>query len=169
MKNKSLNNIQSTGFKTPPNYFESLDNTIFSKLDADNHLGDISASGFKVPDTYFESFDDTILNALKIEDDAKVIPLYSWKKVAYISGIAASIVLAFNLLFNQSNTVTFDNLETASIEDYLIGEDLSAYDIAPYLNPLDMNSDNFVENTINDLTLEDYLLQNSDVEHLITD
>lgn len=169
MKKKSLHNIKSTGFKTPPNYFESLDSAIFVKLDADKHLENISTNGFKVPDTYFESFDDKVLNALKIGDSVKVIPLFGWKKAAYISGIAASIILVFNLLFNQTNAVTFEDLETANIEDYLIEEDLSAYEIAPYLNPLDMNSDNFVENTINHSSIEDYLLQNSDVEHLITD
>lgn len=169
MNNKNLNNIKSAGFKTPANYFESLDDAIFSKLEANNELGDNIASGFSVPNNYFETFDAKVLNALTKDNNPKVIPLFSIKKVAYISGIAASLVLAFALLFNKSNDVSFENLETASIEGYLMEEDITAYEIAPYLNAYEMNSDSFVENTINEATIEDYLLQNSDVEHLITD
>lgn len=169
MKNKNLYNIQSAGFKTPESYFESVDNAILSKLEISKNLEDVHTNGFNVPDNYFETFDAKVLDSLTKDDSTTVISFFSRKNVVYISGIAASLVLAFTLLFSNSNDLTFENLETASIEGYLIDEDLTAYDIAPYLNAYDMNSDSFVETTINDATIEDYLLQNSDVEHLITD
>lgn len=169
MKNENLHNIKSTGYKIPDNYFESLEDAVFSKLAEENIYSRVHASGFKVPESYFELLDAKIINAVVEKDTTKIISLFSWKKVAYISGIAASLILAFNLFFTNPNQLTFDDLETASIENYLMNEDLSAYDIAPYLGANEMSSEDFVENTLNESDLEDYLLQNSDVEHLITD
>lgn len=169
MENENLHNIKSTGYKTPDNYFEALEDTIFSKLAEENISSIVHSTGFKVPGSYFESLDSKILNAVEEKDTTKVISLFSWKKIAYISGIAASLILAFNLFFTNSNQLTFDDLETASIENYLMNEDLNTYDIAPYLGTNEMNSEDFVENTLNASDIEDYLLQNSDVEHLITD
>lgn len=169
MKNNKIHNIKSTGFKTPDNYFESLEETIFSKLAEEKQSVKINSTGFKVPDNYFKTFDDKVLNAIDRDDSAKVVSLFNWKKVIYISGIAASLVLAFNLLFNHSDEFTFDDIETASIENYLIDEDLSAYEIAPYLGDSELDSDDFIDNNMNAADLEDYLIQNSDVEQLITD
>jgi hypothetical protein len=169
MKDKKLHNIKSTGFKTPDNYFETLDDAVFSKLAEENLSAQIDSSGFKVPKNYFETIDSKILSTLDKKEDSKVISLFSWKKVAYISGVAASLILAFNLVFNNTNELTFDTLETASIENYLLNEDLSAYEIAPYLGMTELNSDNFIDNTMNASDIEDYLLQNSDIEQLIID
>ena len=168
MKNEKLHNIKTTGFKTPNDYFDSVEDSVFFKLNEPQILENTESPGFKVPKNYFESLDEIILSKVG-ENESKVIPIFNWKKIAYVSGIAASIILIYSLFFNNSNDVTFDNLETASIETYLMNEDLNAYDIAPYLGNVDLNSDNFVENTINASDIEDYLLQNSDVEHLITD
>jgi hypothetical protein len=167
MKDHKLHNIKSTGFKTPDNYFETLDDAVFSKLAEENLSAQTNSSGFKVPENYFESIDSKILSTLDKKEDSKVISLFSWKKVAYISGVAASLILAFNLVFNNTNELTFDTLETASIENYLLNEDLSAYEIAPYLGMTELNSDNFIDNTMNASDIEDYLLQNSDIEQLI--
>lgn len=169
MKNDTLHTIKSTGFKTPDTYFETLEDAIYSKMTEEILSSKIDSSGFKVPEDYFETFKSKVLNSIDQEDSTIVISLFSWKKVAFVSGIAASILLAFNLIFKNSNTLTFDTLETASIENYLIDEDLNAYDIAPYLSVSDLDKTNFIKNSINASDIEDYLLQNSDVEQLITD
>ncbi len=169
MKNENLHNIKSTGYKTPDHYFESLEDAIFSKLAEESISSRVHSSGFKVPESYFESLDAKILNAVDENHKIQVISLLSWKKVAYISGIAASLILAFNLFFMNSNQLAIEDLETASIENYLMNEDLNAYDIAPYLGANELNSEDFVENTLNASELEDYLLENSNVEYLITD
>lgn len=168
MKNNNSHNIKSPGFKTPEGYFESLDKSILSRLQGNDFLKVGNSSGFTAPDNYFETFNDKVLNAVN-SNERKVIPLIKWHKVAYISGIAASLILAFNLLFTNSDKLSFDDLETASMEKYLMNEDLNSYDIAPYLEANEMNSDDFVENTLNASDIEDYLLLNSDVEHLITE
>lgn len=169
MKNKNLHNIKKSGFKTPQNYFEELDDTIFSKLVESNISENIHRGVFKVPTDYFETVESNILNAVDKSDSTKVVSLFSWKKVAYLSGIAASILLVMNIFFRDTNPVSFGDLETASIENYLLNEDLNAYDIAPYLGTTDLDSEDFVDTNVNASAIEDYLLQNSDFEHLITD
>ena len=169
MKNENLHSINSTGFKTPEDYFDSLEDAVFSKMKEQDIHSKVGLSGFKVPSDYFESFDAKVLSSMSDHKEVKVIPLFKWKKIAYISGIAASVILVFNLFFTNSNQLTFDDLETASIENYLINEDLNSYEIAPYLGTADLNSDNFVENTLNVSDIEDYLLQNSNMEYLISD
>ena len=169
MKDTNLHNIKSTGFKTPDNYFESMDDAIFSRLSEDAISAKVNSSGFKVSENYFESFDAKVLTSINNENKSKVIPLFNWKKVTYISGIAASIILAINLFFTNSNNFTLDDIDTASIESYLMNEDLSSYDIAPYLGTADLSSEHFVENRLKTSDIEDYLLQNSDVENFITD
>ncbi len=169
MKDNKLNNIKSTGFKTPDTYFETLEDAIFSKLKEETMTAKLTASGFKAPEDYFKTFDAKVLTRIEENQTTKAIPVFTWRNLAYVSGIAASVILAINIFFTHSNKLTFDDLETASIESYLINEDLNAYDIAPYLGASELNSDDFIENTINASEIEDYLLQNSDVEHLITD
>ncbi len=169
MKNNKLHNIKSTGFKTPDNYFESLEDAIYSKLAEDTLSSKINSNGFEVPEDYFETFDDKVLSAVNENDSTKVIPPFSWKKISYISGIAASLVLIFNILFTDTDELTFDDLETASIENYLLNEDLNAYEIAPYLGASELDSNDFVDTNIKSSDIEDYLIQNSDVEQLITD
>lgn len=169
MKNINLDNIKTTGYKTPDNYFELLEEAICSKLKEETIASKLQTSGFKVPESYFQTLDARILKNVNENSSTKIIPMFRWKKFGYISGIAASLLLTLNIFFNNSNRLTFDDLETASIENYLLNEDLNAYDFAPYLSTNDINSDNFVENTINASDIEDYLLQNSDVEQLISD
>ncbi len=169
MKSKKLNNIKSSGYKTPDHYFESLEDTIFSRL-AENRLSTkIKSSGFNAPDDYFESLDAKVLNALDRKDESKVILLFNWKKAAYISGFAASLIIAINLLLDNSADFTFDDLETASIQNYLLDEDLNAYDMVPYLGNTTLDTGDFIENRMNESEIEDYLFQNSDIEQLITD
>ncbi|MEZ4792988.1 MAG: hypothetical protein R2783_05875 [Gelidibacter sp.] len=169
MKKNNLNTNVPTGFKVPKDYFESLEDSVVSKLKAEQLSIEFNSSGFKVPNGYFETVDSKILNAIEGHNATKAIPLFGWKKLTYISGIAASILLMLNLLFESSERPVFDDLETASIETYLSQEDLNPYDIASYLNEDDLTKDTFIDKQLSEEAIEDYLLQNSDVEHLITD
>ena len=77
MNKNNLHNIKTAGFKTPNDYFESLDKRILSKIDAQPHLEAIKSSGFNAPEGYFETFDGHLLEALKKEQNTKVISLFS--------------------------------------------------------------------------------------------
>ena len=168
MKNNKLHQIKSSGFKAPDGYFESFDELLFDKLKSNNASKESHASGFKVPDQYFETFDDKLFEVISETKEDKVIPLITWKKAAYISGIAASIILMISLFNNNNSMPTFDNLETALIDEYIIEEDFSNEDIATLLSD-DLTLNNFMDSHLIDDNLEEYILDNSSVEDYLKD
>lgn len=163
MKNNKLHNIKSSGFKEPDGYLESFDELLMNKLKENHSLKGLQNTGFKVPEHYFENFDDKIIKAVSSEKEVKVIPLMSWKKAIYVSGIAASIILMISLFNNYNNKPTFDNLETALIDEYIIDEDFTNEDIATLLSD-DLTLNNFMDSHLIDDNLEEYILNNSSVE-----
>lgn len=164
MENKKLHSITSTGFKTPDNYFESFEAKLKERLTKKELIKDIDASGFKVPENYFNTLDDKILSQLI--DDKPVINFKSRQTFYYIAGIAASLVLMFNI-FYSSEAITINDLETASIENYLEEGDFTSYDLAVLLTESELNKTNFIDNEISENTIEDYLLNTIEIEDLI--
>ncbi|MEO5788803.1 MAG: hypothetical protein ACOH2D_09435 [Gelidibacter sp.] len=167
MKKSHLHNIKESGFKTPDEYFAAFDQRLFKKIEVQKELAPISNSGYKVPDNYFENFDDKLQKRLKDDASPKVIKMGSWRNAAYISGIAASLILLLTVFTKSQNDVSINKIETASIEEYLNGQNLNIYDIASFLNDEDLVLDNFVTNTFTDESLENYLLDNASIEDLI--
>ncbi|RKE95017.1 hypothetical protein [Ichthyenterobacterium magnum] len=167
MKNKKLNTINTTGFKTPEDYFKSFDETLFNKLNDSNHLDTIKNHGFNMPEDYFVSFDDKVLKALNTEKETKVVTLFPWEKIAYASAVAAALVLMFNTVFNTSEQLSFDTLEITTIEDYLSQEDYTSLELASLFTENELNSSNLTHTIISDDSLEDYLLENTSIEDLI--
>lgn len=163
MKNNKLHNIKTSGFKEPDGYLESFDELLMNKLKENHSLKGLQNTGFKVPEHYFENFCDKIIKAVSSEKEVKVIPLMSWKKAIYVSGIAASIILMISLFNNYNNKPTFDNLETALIDEYIIDEDFTNEDIATLLSD-DLTLNNFMDSHLIDDNLEEYILNNSSVE-----
>lgn len=167
MKKKNLHHIKFSGFKVPDHYFDSFDELLLNRLKESNTLEGIQNSGFKVPEQYFETFDDKLAKAMSSsEKDVKVIPFVTWRKVAYVSGIAASIVLIIGLFSIFYNKPTFGNLETASIESYIVDEDFTDEDISSLLSE-DLTMDNFMDSHLSDSNLENYILNSSSIEDLL--
>ncbi|WP_396603350.1 hypothetical protein [Algibacter sp. R77976] len=166
MKNTNLHNIKASGFKTPHDYFESLDEKIFSKLNTENQLDSIKESGFKVPDNYFESLNSSILDNNLEENEPKVIQLFTKRNLVYVSSIAAAILLLFNLSIFD-NKPTFDNLDIETVESYLADENIGIYEFAALLNDEHITEDLIIHSDVNDDNIEEYLLNNADIEDLI--
>ncbi|GAA4900443.1 hypothetical protein GCM10023311_27600 [Flaviramulus aquimarinus] len=167
MKKSSLHNIKSTGFKTPDDYFESFDEKFLSKLNNENHLESIKKTGFKVPDNYFESFDDKILTKdILNTEESKLISLFSKKNLVYISSIAAAILLLFNLSIFDNNP-SFSNLDIETVENYIIEENISSYELAALLSDEQIIESINIEHDFNNDHIEDYLLNNADIEALM--
>jgi len=124
----------------------------------------IEDTGFKVPDNYFESLDDNIFD--KVAHKPKVISLFTRRNLFYASSIAAALVLMFSIYINK-NDLSFDNLEIASIENYLYDEDIDTYEIASLLTEEELITDNFIESEISEDLIEDYLIENATIEDLI--
>jgi hypothetical protein len=97
------------------------------------------------------------------EKEAKVIPLLSWKKLAYVSGLAASIILMVGLFNNNNNIPNFGDIETTLIENYIVEEEFTNEDIGSLLTN-DLTLNNFMDSHLIDSNLEDYILNNASVE-----
>lgn len=163
MKSKKIDN--KTGFKVPKDYFKNFEDDLFSEL----KLKSISPnSGFKVPENYFKSFDDKILKTLKKDNKTNVITLFPWKKIIYATAIAASLIIMFNISLNKAENLNINNIETASIENYILNEGLEPNDIASLFIDEDLSDMVSIKNNLNSETLENYVLDNLDIDDLIS-
>lgn len=163
MNKGKLHNIKKPGFKTPANYFDGLEDSIMDQIRLDQK---INSTGFLAPDNYFESLEGKII--AKVKNEPKVISLLSKRKLVYIGGIAAALVLMFNIIGNRNN-LSFDDLEISAIEYYLTEEDLNSYEFASLLTDDELVTDNFIDSEFTSETLEDYLMHNAKIEDLITE
>ena len=168
MKNKNLHKIKTTGFKTPDAYFESFDKNLINKLKEQTKFDKLESSGFEVPIDYFKNIEETILAKVSKSKGPKVISLFTKRNIIYVSSIAAAVLLLFNLSIFKSN-LSFDSLDSETVENYMINEDISFYEIASLLPEEGLIEENFIKHNFNTENVEIYLLDNLDVEDLFID
>lgn len=163
MKEKKLHNINKTGFKTPKDYFNNLEEAILSDIKL---KASINNSGFKTPKGYFNTLDNFILEQVSEKETSKVISLFGKRNLIYFSSAAAAVLLLFNLsIFNKKSS--WNSLDNDTVENYIIQEDISSYEIAALFSEEDLKEENFVTHSFNTKNVEDYLLNNLDIEDII--
>lgn len=166
MNTNKLHNIKETGFKVPKDYFESLEDIVLSEVKLQET---ISESGYKVPDHYFNSLEDKIINAVQPQKDTKVIKLFTWRKASYAAAIAASFILTINIFFNKKpEHITIETIEIASIENYIIDEDLETAEFASLFTQEDLMDVQLIHDGYSSETLENYVFDNLEIEDIIT-
>ncbi|WP_052503401.1 hypothetical protein [Lacinutrix sp. Hel_I_90] len=151
MKNKILHNNKNSGFKVPKNYFKDFDAVSL----AEAKLKDIAPnSGFKTPDDYFKSFESVAFGLNK--KDTKVIPLFNKKNLLLFSGVAAALILFFNLnLFNNAS-LSISDLDTETVDNYILDE-IEVSELAALFSESELNETQFIQYSISDETLDSYL------------
>jgi hypothetical protein len=154
-----LNNIKDSGFKIPKNYLEDFEDSFLSEI----KLKNIGSSGFKLPEGYLESIDEKILDKVSRNSEPKVINLFTRRHLLYVSSIAATILLLFNLSIFERKKISFDTLETASVESYIMNADIDSYKLGELLNTDEINEENFIEHNFSEENMEAYILNNVDV------
>lgn len=164
MSTNKLHNIKETGFKVPKDYFESFEDAFLNEIKLKEITTD---SGFKVPDNYFDSLEDKITSAVNQEKEIKVIKLVTWRRAAYAAAIAASLVLMFNIYFNQKSPVTIDTIETASIENYILNEELETTEIASLFIEDDLSDVQLIHDGFSSESIENYIFDNVEIEDII--
>ena len=148
---------KKTGFSTPENYFEEMEDIFFTTITIENLPKE---EILKTPENYFNTVEDTILTKLNIvtPKKGKVISLYQ-KVLKFIPVTAAASVLLFIGLnyFNTNNTFTFDDITQADVTSwYENGYGTTNNDELA----ITLDSSDFEEGiltSINDDNLEDYL------------
>ena len=165
MKEKNLHNIKDSGFKTPENYFSNLEEITMSNL----HLKErLNTAGFKIPENYFDSLENRIISQTSYKHKAKVIPLITKRYILAASGVAAAIVLLFNLNLNTKD-FSFNSIETEVLEKYVSNQEFDTFDLETGLiEDIDISSF-FLEESISDVSLENYLYNTSDLEDFISE
>lgn len=151
-----------SGFKTPEEYFEGLDDKLMGSLKEDELP---KQSGFEVPVDYFEQLEENVMASIASSAKVKVIPLYKRKSFVYVSSIAACLALLFTLYTkNIDNTPTLSEVADAEIEAYLeeSGLEYNSYDIAQMLTEDDLSGLPAAKSLFSEESLEDYLLENID-------
>ena len=163
MKNDKLHNIETTGFRVPDDYFDSIEDAVFNKINSP--LTDIKASGFKVPDNYFTEIDEKVLKTIG-QEETKVVSIFNRQVLLYVTGIAAAVVLMFSIFINKTDELPLDS---EMVETYLVEQDLSSYELASLLEEADFLDEDFIiiEEQINATDLESYLLDNVNIEDII--
>jgi len=149
----NLNNIKKTGFKTPDNYFDAVEDNIMNAIKQENNLNLSKETGFKTPNNYFDAIEDVIINKIETKSTPKVILLFSKRNLLYASSIAAAVLLLFNLsIFDKEDP--WDSLDTLTVENYILEEGIDSYELAALLTDDDFLEIDFIEQNISDETLE---------------
>ncbi|UKM64715.2 hypothetical protein GSB9_01272 [Flavobacteriaceae bacterium GSB9] len=165
MKDKKMHSIKKTGFKVPNNYFDTLEDDLLPEIKLKTNL---ERSGFTVPKTYFSDLDSDIINKIQKENEPKVISIVSKKNLIYISSVAAAVLLLFSLsVLNTKPETTFDSLDVQTVENYILEEDIGAYEINTTLTEDDFYAENFTDVTIDDDSFETYILNDINIEDIM--
>ena len=164
---KSFKHIKNSGFRVPEGYFDSIEDQVMSKIGEENLKGRISDTGFDLPDNYFEGLEDRVMSKID-KPETKVVSLFSRKRLYYISGVAAAILILVSVLINRTTTSTED-INYEMVENYILDQDMSTYEIASLLTEDDLENSDFemIDEVISEESLEDYLLDNIDLEEII--
>mgnify|MGYP003147070231 CR=1 FL=1 len=170
MKSKIINSVTSleekigkkTGFSSPKNYFNNLEEVINAKL-IEEALP--KAHGFKISDNYFNSLEDQIILKTKKEEaqdfkQTKVISLKDRLLKIIPLAAAASIILFIGLnsyILDNNNTTNLNQISDDDMEYFLESNAIHTIDIAAVFNDDFENESILSLTTIEDESIEDYM------------
>lgn len=165
--NDKLKHIKQSGFKVPDDYFNNLEDAVFTKINTKSAIDAIDKPGFTVPKNYFSTIENKVTDTLK-KDDVKVISIVNRRNLFYLTGIAAALVLMFSI-FKPDNEFTFDSIDTELVDSYIETQHINATDLAMLWDETEINDISFDEFEYLDADVENYILNNSHIEDLIID
>ena len=166
MKKIDLHNKIKPGFKVPEDYFETFEDNFLNEIKLKNAVND---SGFELPEGYFETFDEALLKNIKAEIKPTKVIRFSRKKIIYyLSGVAAALLLLITLIPGFSNKDNND-VSVELVQTYFDNSEMNAYELGELLLESEFLEEDFsiIETNFEEDQLEDYLLENSDIENMI--
>ena len=163
--NKELKNIKTTGFKTPDNYFDAIEDNVMDTIKLKEILNSDS-NGQTIPVGYFDTIEESVFNKItSSKKEIKVVRLFTRKNMFYAASIAAVIILM--LIVVLPSNPSFSNLELETVENYIFEEEYSSDEIAALLSDEELEKILFIEYSYSDESLKDYILDNATIEDLI--
>lgn len=148
----------TTGFSTPTNYFEDLEEVINAKISEEKFSQE---TAFKVPENYFETIEDSIL--AKVSSTKKKTKVITFKQRVFkiIPFVAAASILLFiglnSFVFNTNDSLTLENLSNNDLEYWLDVNTLSTHDIATILENDILDENEFYFTDIKNESIEEYI------------
>ncbi|CAM1364659.1 conserved hypothetical protein [Tenacibaculum sediminilitoris] len=148
---------KNSGFSTPQNYFEEIEETINTSIFIENFP---KKKIFNTPDGYFDTIEGQIQSKLAIEQEVTKTKVISLRKrvLQYIPTVAVASVLVFiGINYFSSQKITFEDITITDIESWYengYGK-IDNTEFAATLNTLELEED--ILASISDETLEDYL------------
>lgn len=163
-------------FKTPEGYFDNFHDRLMDRIQQEDSQEEKSvipkSDGFAVPETYFESLTPKVISQLEPKE-VKVVQLKSYRKIYYgLAGVAAVLLLFFGLNWNNTDTVTFDDLANSELEAYFDATDfnLSSYEIAEVVSLEQIELSDMLDQNLGEEQILEYLDDNvEDIEDLNLD
>jgi hypothetical protein len=123
-------------------------------------------SGFKTPDHYFENFSDNVMQHLSAKEPKVVSIFQKRKRVLMIAAAILIIALMVPFFYNSTNN---KELDAVTLENYLSYQtNMTQYDLINELGPEDIGN---IKTTValEDITIEDILATNPDLEQLLNE
>lgn len=157
-----LNSVLSkeTGFATPKNYFDSVEEDFFATL---SEVSIPKKKVFSTPNDYFDTLENSIINKVKFEEKTtKVISLKQKLYKIIPATVAASIALfvSINYFTNLNSEINFDDLAQTDIETWFLenSSSITSSDIATFISVDDIDINDFAYTNIDDDIIEDYII-----------
>jgi hypothetical protein len=127
-------------------------------------------SGFKVPEAYFDTFAQNVMQKLPVADTT-VISLFQKRKIALMLA-AAIIAVALIIPIINAPAPLAKEIDSATLENYLSYQtNINQYDLINALDEEDINTIKtnvaIEQNNIENKTIEDILVTNGNLEHLL--
>ena len=168
MKKNKRNSITSSGFKIPENYFSQLDDELWLRIKITNSSPINSIEpGFSIPHDYFEDVEEKVLAHIKKKSKTQVRRLFNPKLVAVTTAVAASILLVLIIKSEAENEISFADLSTEQVNQYVYNQEFANADFAQLYkeNTTTTVSPELVQ--IGTESLADYIIKNYKTEDII--
>jgi len=159
--------IKTTGFNVPSNYLSGLENHLSNRVNTRMAIKNINQTGFKIPNNYFSIVENNILMARdNYPGPIATLSLLTRRNILYLSGIAASLILIFNV-FKTKTKVSFDTIDNALVESYLTTLDINNSDLIMLWEDTDLNDINLITYDFLDEAIQDHIFNNLTLEELL--
>lgn len=164
MKKINKHKIPNSGFKAPDNYFNSFEENLLTELKLKDQ---VSNTGMEIPVDYFKNFkvENPIENNLNAEPN--VISLFRNQKWFMAASIAAIFIMLITIPFEFKNdSLDFASIDNDVIENYILNTDFDTTDFNNLITNTNTFENIILEETLNDVILDDYMYNNINLEDL---
>lgn len=145
-----------SGFTTPKDYFENVENDFFAKL-SEKSLP--KQTGFKTPKNYLENLEDAIL--AKVNPPKKEVKIISLSdRLRKITPVAAAASVLFfigiNYFSNEATVVNWDDITTVDVNNWYESTSIDNTELALVYEDTNVDEDVFLSSSVDNIDIEDY-------------